>query len=75
MKNYTIHFLIIAIVTGLLGFTGLDFFGGKLVRIVCLLASICLMISCLDAIMVVRKKRRNNKKNKTLPPDNNVESV
>ena len=57
MKNYTIHFLIITIVTALLGFTGLEFPGDKLVRIICLFAGIALMISCLDAVIVSRKNK------------------
>lgn len=61
MKNYTIHFLIITIVTALLGFTGLEFPGDKLVRIICLFAGIALMISCLDAVIVSRKNKRLKK--------------
>ncbi|MDP2686572.1 MAG: DUF1328 domain-containing protein [Aequorivita sp.] len=61
MKNYTIHFLIITIVSALLGFTGLEFPGDSAVRVICLFAGIALMISCLDAVIVIRKKRRNNK--------------
>ena len=61
MKNYTIHFLIITIVTALLGFTGLEFLGDKLVRIICLFAGIALMISCLDAVIVSRKNKRLKK--------------
>ncbi len=64
MKNYTIHFLIITVVSALLGFTGLDFTGSKLVRLLCLFSSIGLMISCLDAVIVSQKKRKiKNKSN------------
>lgn len=62
MKNYTIHFLIITIASALLGFTGLEFPGDKAVRIICLFAGIGLMISCLDAVIVIRKKRNLRKK-------------
>ncbi len=61
MKKYTIHFLIITIITALLGFTGLDYPGGMVVRLICLFAGIALMISCLDAIIVIRKNRRKVK--------------
>lgn len=61
MKNYTIHFLIITIVTALLGFTGLEYPGDTTVRVICLFAGIALMISCLDAVIVIRKKRKTNK--------------
>lgn len=61
MKNYTIHFLIITIVSALLGFTGLEFPGDSAVRVICLFAGIALMISCLDAVIVIRKKRKIKK--------------
>ena len=61
MKKYTFHFLIITIVSALLGFTGLDFPGATVVRLICLFAGIGLMISCLDAVIVIRKKRRIKK--------------
>lgn len=61
MKKYTIYFLIITIVSALLGFTGLDYPGGTLVRLICLFAGIALMISCLDAVIISRKKRRKLK--------------
>ena len=62
MKNYTIHFLIITIASALLGYTGLEFPGAMAIRIICLFAGIALMISCLDAVIVIRKKRNINKK-------------
>jgi uncharacterized membrane protein YtjA (UPF0391 family) len=61
MKNYTFHFLIVTIATALLGYTGLEFPGEKIVRLLCLFAGIGLMISCLDAIIVSRKKRNVKK--------------
>lgn len=64
MKKYTIHFLIVTLVSGILGFTGLDFPGATLVRLICLFAGIGLMISCLDAVIVSRKNRRIKKKSK-----------
>ena len=62
MKNYTIHFLIVTILSALLGFTGLDFPGATFVRLICLFAGIGLMISCLDAIIISRKRRKEKKK-------------
>lgn len=61
MKKYTFQFLVVTIITALLGFTGLEFPGGAVVRVICLFAGIGLMISCLDAVIISRKKRRTNK--------------
>lgn len=61
MKKYTFQFLVVTIITSLLGFTGLEFPGATAVRIIFLFAIIGLMISCLDAVIVSRKKRRTNK--------------
>lgn len=65
MKKYTFHFLIITIVSALLGFTGLEFPGEMLVRLVCLFAGIALMISCLDAVIVRQRNLKKRKKVKT----------
>lgn len=62
MKNYTFHFLIVTLVTGILGYSGLVFPGDKLLRIVCLFAGIALMISCLDSLIVIRKSRKIKKR-------------
>lgn len=64
MKKYTLHFLIITIISALLGFTGLDYAGSMWVRLLCLFAGIALMISCLDAVIKSRKKRRDIKSEK-----------
>lgn len=61
MKNYTIHFLILTIITAVLGFGGFDFYGSKAVRIICLFAGIALMVSCMDAIILSRKNRKLRK--------------
>ncbi len=58
MKKYTFHFLIITIISALLGFTGLEFPGASMVRLICLFAGIALMISCLDAVILSRKNKR-----------------
>ncbi|MEH6764422.1 DUF1328 domain-containing protein [Aequorivita antarctica] len=62
MKNYTIHFLIVTILSALLGFTGLEYPGATVVRLICLFAGIGLMISCLDAVIISRKQRNAKKK-------------
>jgi len=62
LKKYTFQFLIVTIVSAILGFTGLDFPGDKFVRILCLFAAIGLMISCADAVIVSRKNRRAQNK-------------
>ena len=62
MKKYTTHFLIITIISALLGFTGLQFPGESFVRFVCLLSGIALMISCLDAVLLSRRQYRLRKK-------------
>ena len=61
MKKYTFQFLIITIISALLGFTGLEFPGAILVRLICLFAGIGLMISCLDAVIVIRNNRKKIK--------------
>lgn len=61
MKKFTSHFLIITIITALLGYTGLEYPGAMMVRIICLFAGIALMISCLDAVILSRKNRRTVK--------------
>lgn len=58
MKKYTSHFLIITIISALLGFTGLEYPGAMLVRLICLFAGIGLMVSCLDAVIVTRKNKK-----------------
>jgi len=61
MKNYTFHFLVLTLVSGILGYSGWEFPGDKLLRIICLFAGIALMISCLDSLIVIRKKRKIKK--------------
>ena len=62
MRKYTIHFLIITLVTLVLGYTGLTFPGESAVRLICLLGGIALMLSCLDAVLISRKMKREYKK-------------
>ena len=61
MKKYTVHFLIATILSALLGFTGLEFPGDTIVRLICLFVGIGLMISCLDAVIISRKRQVNKK--------------
>lgn len=65
MKKYTFHFLVIAIISALLGFTGLEFPGDKFVRLLCLFSFIALMLSCLDAVLISRKQARAKKNTET----------
>ena len=58
MKNYTLHFLILTVVTALLGFSGLDLIGGTLIRIICLISGIGLILSCLDSVLLSRRQKR-----------------
>ena len=58
MKKYTFPLLVITVVSALLGFTGLEFPGATIVRLICLFAGIGLMVSCLDAVMVIKRNRR-----------------
>lgn len=64
MKKYTIHFLIITILSALLGYTGIEYPGEIVVRLICLFAGIALMISCLDAVIISRKNKRASKEEK-----------
>lgn len=59
MKKYTFHFLIVTIISAVLGFTGLDYSGAMFIRLLCLFAGIGLIISCLDAVIVSRRNRKN----------------
>lgn len=65
MKKYTFPLLIITIISALLGFTGLDYPGAMVVRLICLFAGIALMISCLDAVIISRKNRIKGKTEKS----------
>ena len=61
MKKYTIHFLLITILTFVLGFSGLEFPGASVIRFICLVSGIGLMVSCLDAVIISKRTRRMNK--------------
>jgi uncharacterized membrane protein YtjA (UPF0391 family) len=58
MKKYTSHFLIVTIITALLGFTGLEYTGDTFIRFICLISGIGLFISCLDAVILSKKMNR-----------------
>ena len=45
MKNYTILFLILALITGLISFTGLRFDGIEVLRVLCLIFTDLFMVS------------------------------
>ncbi len=61
MKKYTIHFLIITILTFGLGFSGIEFFGASVIRFICLVSGIGLMLSCLDAVILTKRNNRLKK--------------
>ena len=65
MKNFTLHLLILTIVTAILGFSGLDIVGGSIIRFVFLLSGIGLLISCLDAVILSRRNRKLSKRVET----------
>lgn len=45
MKNYTILFLILALITGLTGFTGFNFDGVEVTRVLCLIFTDLFIVS------------------------------
>lgn len=45
MKNYTILFLILALITGLTSFTGMRFEGIEVMRVLCLIFTDLFMVS------------------------------
>ena len=61
MKKYTIHFLIITLITFALGFSGIEFIGAAAVRFICLISGIGLFLSCLDAVILTKRKRKLKK--------------
>lgn len=65
MKNFTLHLLILTIVTALLGFSGLDIIGGTIIRFICLVSGVGLFISCLDAVLISRRNKKMNKQVET----------
>ncbi|MGJ8666676.1 MAG: DUF1328 domain-containing protein [Patiriisocius sp.] len=58
MKNYTSQFLIVTLITGILGFTGLEFTGASVVRFIFLVSAIGLLISCLDSVLISKNMRK-----------------
>ncbi|WP_133240830.1 hypothetical protein [Marixanthomonas spongiae] len=65
MKNYTFHFLLITIITAILGFSGFEFPGSTVIRFACLVSSVGLLISCLDAVLITRRNRKMKKQMST----------
>ncbi|WBL26602.1 DUF1328 domain-containing protein [Zunongwangia sp. HGR-M22] len=56
MKKYTVLFLVLAITTGLVGFTGLRFTGIEVIRVVCLITADLFVISLLSEMFFPNKK-------------------
>ncbi|MCF4102066.1 DUF1328 domain-containing protein [Gillisia sp. M10.2A] len=50
MKNYTLLFLIMTVVTGLIGFAGLNFYGIEVVRVLFLIFADLLVISVISKL-------------------------
>jgi len=48
MKNYTLHFLIMTVVTGLLGFAGLTYYGIEVVRVLFLIFADLLIVALIS---------------------------
>lgn len=57
MKKYTVHFLVITLISFALGFSGIEFTGASVIRFICLVAGIALMVSCLDAVILSKRTR------------------
>ncbi len=57
MRNYSILFLILTVVTALIGFTGLDFYGIEAVRILSLVFADLFVISILAKIILPKKEQ------------------
>ncbi|MCL6217649.1 DUF1328 domain-containing protein [Zunongwangia pacifica] len=58
MKKYTLLFLILALITGLVGFTGLRFSGIEVIRVVCLVTADLFVISLMAKLFFPDKKLR-----------------
>lgn len=58
MKKYTVLFLILAVITGLVGFTGLRFTGIEVIRVVFLVAADLFVISLMAKLFFPDKKLR-----------------
>jgi len=76
MKKYTIHFLLITLITLALGFSGIEFTGASVIRFICLVAGIGLMVSCLDAVILSKRNRklRNDLKAEKVKNDSPLDS-
>jgi uncharacterized membrane protein YtjA (UPF0391 family) len=57
MKNYTLHFLIMTVVTGLLGFAGLTYYGIEVVRILFLIFADLLIVALISKIFFSDTKK------------------
>ena len=57
MRNYTILFLILALVTGLTGFTGLEFDGVEYVRVLCLIFTDLFVVALFAKVLFPQENR------------------
>ena len=58
MKKYTVLFLVLAVITGLVGFTGLRFAGIEVIRVACLITADLFIISLMAKFFFPEKKLR-----------------
>lgn len=58
MKKYTIHFLILSVATGLLGFSGINFTGVEIIRILFIVAIDFLIISLLARVLFYKNNNQ-----------------
>lgn len=56
MKNYILHFLIMTLVTGLLGFAGMNFFGIEVVRVLFLIFADLLIVALISKTFFSEEK-------------------
>ncbi|MFC6859240.1 DUF1328 domain-containing protein [Zunongwangia atlantica] len=56
MKKYTVLFLVLAVATGLVGFTGLRFTGIEVIRVLCLITADLFVISLMAKIFFPNRK-------------------
>lgn len=57
MRNYTILFLLLALVTGLTGFTGLKFDGVEYVRVLCLIFTDLFVVALFAKVLFPQENR------------------
>lgn len=64
MRKYSPLFLIVTVITGILGFSGIDFEGIEVVRVLFLIFADLLVISLLARIILSKSKMKLERVNK-----------